>query len=160
MKALVFLILLTIIAPSIHAQSIRERLDDIEDQLQQDRIERLYEKIDKQIEKNYEASRRETIDGQDRALQNSYVMPPANSTPKQNFDYSNENFFKYLLALIILMLTAIIIFLLNERTQKNIQKIQQPNTTEKKDIFWGAFVAFGGLVLVLLALKIANNLGN
>lgn len=45
MKALILLILLTIIAPSIHAQSIRERLDDIEDQLQQDRMDRLLDRL-------------------------------------------------------------------------------------------------------------------
>ncbi len=45
MKAFIFLILLTIITPSIHAQSIRERLDDIEDELQRDRIERLLDKL-------------------------------------------------------------------------------------------------------------------
>jgi len=160
MRAFIFLILLTIVTPSIHAQSIRERLDDIEDQLQQDRIERLIEKIDKEMEKNYEASRRETFDSQNRALQNNYVIPPASFTPKHNFDSANEDYFKYLLALIILLLTGIIIFLLNERKQKNIQKYQQPNITEKKDIFWGAFVAVGGLALILLALKIANNLGD
>lgn len=158
MKALIFLILLIIVAPSIYAQSIREKLDDIEDQLHQDRIERLIEKIDKEWEKNYEASRRETFDSQ-RALQNNYVIPPASFNPKHNFDYENEDYFKYLLALIILILTGIIIFLLNERNQKNIQKIQQPNLTEKRDIFWGIFIAFGGLALVLMALKIANNLG-
>ena len=49
MKALIFLLVLTIITPSIQAQSIRERLDDIEDQIMQDRMDRL---LDKLIENN------------------------------------------------------------------------------------------------------------
>ncbi len=49
MRAIILFLLLTIITPSIQAQSIRESLDDIEDQIMQDRMDRL---LDKLIENN------------------------------------------------------------------------------------------------------------
>lgn len=60
MKSFLFILLLTVISSLTYAQSIRERLDDIEDQIIQDRIDRL---VDKLIENNQKL----------QANQNSYL---------------------------------------------------------------------------------------
>ena len=164
---------------SIQSQSIRERLDNIEDLLIQQEFDRELDRsmryvtreLDKQMQQNEKILelQRQTdnltilkysFQSTYTIPKDTYTLPKATISERNYFEFLNNDKLKYVFYIFVLILVAFCVFIFtNKQSKINVaQFIQSKSSFEGRDTLVGFLTLSGLLALVLIVLKFANSM--